>query len=411
MKFIVYAIPAFFIFIAVEFIIDKLRKTNMYRVDDTVTNLSLGMGSQITGLFIKLFTVLAYAYVYDHWRVMTIPVTWWSILLLFLLFDLAYYWFHRLAHEVSILWGKHIVHHQSEEYNFMVALRQSWTQGLFSWFVYIPIAFLGFDTYSFVLIGAIDLLYQFWIHTKLIKKLPAPIEFIFNTPSHHRVHHGINPQYIDKNHGGTLIIWDRIFGTFAEEKEEVVYGITTPVKTWEPVKLNFMYFVQLTKLFFAAKGFSNKMKVLFKGPGWKPKELGGQEIPQPVSVQSFQKFTTHIPNAYTIYIFIQFLGVLIFTSMFLNLVETPDFSSDLLFKGLISAGIIWSILSIGKLLEVSAGYNVVEAFRLIFQTAVWTYLGVSAFPQYQIECFLFSVFFHAISGFWYLSLPKLSKAS
>ncbi len=410
MKFIVYAIPAFFILIGVELLIDRLRKTQLYRLNDAVTNLSLGIGSQVTGLFIKVFTVIAYAYVHDHWRIMTIPVSWWSLLILFLFVDFAYYWFHRLAHEVSFLWGSHIVHHQSEEYNLTVALRQSWTQGLFSWLLYIPIAFLGFDTYSFVMIGAINTLYQFWIHTKVIHKLPAPIEFIFNTPSHHRVHHGINPQYIDKNHGGTLIIWDRLFGTFIDEKEEVVYGITTPVNTWEPVKLNYMYYVQVFQWFVKAKGFSNKMKVLFKGPGWKPAELGGPEVPSPVSVNSFKKFETKVPNAYTYYVLAQFVGVLLFTSLFLNLVETPNFSHDLLFKGLISAGIIWSILSIGKLLEASAGYNIVEAIRLIFQTIIWTYLGVTAFPQYQMESFFFSLFFHGISVFWYLSLPKLIKA-
>ena len=208
--------------------------------------MSCGIGSQVSGLFLKALTVLAYIKLYEISPLKgKIPNAWWVWVALFVGVDFFYYWFHRLAHEISIMWGSHAVHHQSEEYNLTVALRQAWYQGAFSFVFYLPLAIMGFRPEMFFVISALVTLYQFWIHTKLINKMPAPFEYIFNTPSHHRVHHGVNPQYIDKNHAGTLIIWDRMFGTFEPEVEEVVYGITKQSKSWNPIWLNFEYWVDL----------------------------------------------------------------------------------------------------------------------------------------------------------------------
>ena len=237
------SIPAFFILIAVELLINKMKKTNLYRLNDTISNLSSGIISQVVGVFTKIVTIGVYVWIYNNFRVFkNIPNEWYTWILLFIGVDFFYYWFHRLSHEVSVLWGTHVVHHQSEEYNLSVALRQSATQTFGSFWFYLPLAFIGFSPTLFATIAAIQTLYQFWIHTRLIDKMPAWFEYFFNTPSHHRVHHGVNPKYIDKNHGGTLIIFDRMFGTFQLEEEEVHYGVTSQLKSWNIAVANFDYY-------------------------------------------------------------------------------------------------------------------------------------------------------------------------
>lgn len=230
MNLIVLSIPVFFILIGLEVIYDRVKNRHLYRLNDAVSNISCGIFEQITGVFAKVFTVAMYAFVYEQWRFFTVPDTWYSFVLLFLAVDFAYYWAHRKSHEINLLWIGHVVHHQSEEYNLSVTLRQGDLQKIFTSFSYLPIALLGFSPEFFLLIAAINTLYQFWIHTEAIGRL-GPLEWVMNTPSHHRVHHGRNPKYIDRNHAGVFIIWDRMFGTFQPEEEHPVYGITTPVHT------------------------------------------------------------------------------------------------------------------------------------------------------------------------------------
>jgi sterol desaturase/sphingolipid hydroxylase (fatty acid hydroxylase superfamily) len=358
MSLIVYAIPVFFLLIGIEVLVDKLKRTNYYRFNDAITNLSCGIGSQLAGkVLLGTATVLLYKYILAQgWTLFDLPseksgspvwllaVTWVA---LFLGVDLCYYWFHRLAHEISVLWGSHIVHHQSEEYNLTVALRQAWFQGAFSWFFYIPLALLGFSFNMFALLASVNTLYQFWIHTKHINKLPKPIEYIFNTPSHHRVHHGVNPKYIDRNHAGSLIIWDRLFGTFQAEEEEVVYGITTQTNSWNPLWVNFDYWLDLFAHVGKAKGFKNKLKMLFLKPGWRPEELGGIIIPKEVSAASFHKYDIQVPSGLNTYIFTQYVLLLLGTTAFLVL--SKDWAYWLQLS--ITALIVVAIVSLGGLLE------------------------------------------------------------
>jgi alkylglycerol monooxygenase len=365
MKFIVLAIPGFFILIAIELLIDLVKKTKLYRLNDAVTNINLGIGSQISGLFLKLFTVAAYAAIYEKLRFFTIQDTWYTFTLLFIGVDFFYYWFHRLAHELAVLWGSHVVHHQSEEYNLTVALRQSWSQGAFSWVFYLPLAFLGFNTGTFIMVGAIQTLYQFWIHTRLIRKLPAPFEYLFNTPSHHRVHHGVNPKYIDRNHGGTLIIWDRLFGTFQEEEEDVVYGITTPADSWNPLWLNLDYYFTLAKTFLHMPGIGNKLAMLWHAPGWKPKELGGTPAFKEVDAAQFHKYDKQIPRGLNWYSFVQFIIILGFTSFFLNVIEKEPYAQDLMLKLSLSIILIINICGLGAILDDKRWTPILEFIRLI----------------------------------------------
>lgn len=220
---IVLSIPVFFVLIGIELLVERFTQQKLYRLPDAISNISCGITSQLSGLFLKIFGIGVYQFLFEKFAFFTMDnTTWWYWVALFLLVDFAYYWAHRMSHEVNLFWGGHVVHHQSEEYNLSVALRQSSLQVVWTFAFNLPIALLGFQPLDFVLVAAFNTLYQFWIHTETIGKLPRWIEFIFNTPSHHRVHHGRNPKYIDKNHAGSLIIWDRIFGTFQQEEEKLV---------------------------------------------------------------------------------------------------------------------------------------------------------------------------------------------
>lgn len=362
MQYIVYAIPAFFILIGLELIIDKLKKTGYYRLNDAVTNINLGIGSQLTGIFIKGLTLGAYIYIYNHYRmIQSIPQNALTIFLLFLGIDFFYYWFHRLAHEVGVLWGSHVVHHQSEEYNFSVALRQSWSQGMFSWVFYLPLAFIGFSVELFVLINALQTLYQFWIHTKLIHKLPKPFEYIFNTPSHHRVHHGQNPLYIDKNHGGTLIIYDRMFGTFQEELEPVVYGITTPANSWNPIWLNLEYYVDWLNHFTKAKGFVNKIKTIYMPPGWQAEK----PVDKAFDPTSVTKYDVAVSKHINYYVLFHFVIVLLLSSVLLNLLGDEKSALSITQKLAVAVFMFYSLFAIGALLENKTWSLITEICRLI----------------------------------------------
>jgi hypothetical protein len=241
---------------------------------------------------------------YEH-RVYTFENSWLTWLLLFLGVDFFYYWFHRMSHEVNALWAAHIVHHQSEDYNLSVALRQSWFQGWFSWVFYLPLAVVGFDPIMFVAMNSFNTLYQFWIHTTTIRSL-GPLEWVFNTPSHHRVHHGSNPKYIDKNHAGSLIIWDRFFGTFQKEEEEVIYGITKPLNSWNPIWANFHYWQELWDMAKSSRGF-DKVRVFLKPPGWQPAYLGGFQAPEEIDLTTYSKYDYDGLRQDHVYVFFMFL--------------------------------------------------------------------------------------------------------
>ncbi len=369
-SYIVLAIPVFFLLIGIELLFDRLRKTNYYRFNDAISNLSLGIGSQVSGVFLKLFVFVGYLYLYKHFRLFTLPgfdtgaPTWAVVLTFSLLFvgvDFFYYWFHRLAHEISVLWGSHVVHHQSEEYNLTVALRQAWLQGAFSWVFYLPLAIMGFEPVMFLTVGSFQTLYQFWIHTKAIDRMPAWFEYVLNTPSHHRVHHGVNPKYIDRNHGGTFIVFDRMFGTFQVEEEEVVFGITGQPKSWNPLWLNFEYWGGLFKDVAKARNLKDAVKMLMLKPGWKPDYLGGVQPFKEVTPQSFQKYDTSIAIGLAYYIFFQFVLLLAGATGYLLVAENLEWLTKLAFALLI----VITLVTLGGLLENKRWAFFMELFRLI----------------------------------------------
>jgi sterol desaturase/sphingolipid hydroxylase (fatty acid hydroxylase superfamily) len=264
-----YAIPFFVLLLSIEAWFSYKENKNLYEKKDTWSSLALGIGNVLTGFITKalifgLFTVL-YKY-----RIFSIDASkWWYWILLFFADDFSYYWFHRVSHHVNWFWASHVVHHSSQRYNLAAALRQTWTgnvTGSFLFWCWMPL--VGFHPISVLLMQQISLIYQFWIHTETIGKMPRSIEFIFNTPSHHRVHHGSDLKYLDKNHAGILIIWDRMFGTFREEQHRPTYGLTRNVNTFNPVAVAFTEWNHLLKKMRTTRSLKDAVKYLIMPPGW-----------------------------------------------------------------------------------------------------------------------------------------------
>lgn len=269
---ILYAIPFFVLAMVLELYITKKKQIKTYEVKDTFSSIAMGLGNVILGFGSKIIVLLALFWVYNNFRVFTIPVAWWSFLLLFFADDFAYYWFHRVSHECRLFWASHVVHHSSEHYNLSTALRQTWSGGFYTFIFWLWLPLLGFHPAMILLQMSISLLYQFWIHTEAINKTPKWFETVFNTPSHHRVHHGSNPIYLDRNHAGILIIWDKLFGTFQPElvNEKVKYGLVTNINTYNPLRVAFLEWgFMLRDAFKQQINLKNRILYFFKSPGWK----------------------------------------------------------------------------------------------------------------------------------------------
>lgn len=269
---ILYAIPFFIIAMVVEVVYTVRLNLKSYQTKDSVTSLSMGIGNVLLGFISKAIVIAVFYFVYDNFRFFTIPVTWWSFVLIFFADDFSYYWFHRISHQCRLFWASHVVHHSSQHYNLSTALRQTWSGGFYTFIFWLWLPLVGFHPGMILLQMSISLLYQFWIHTEAINKMPKWFEAIFNTPSHHRVHHGSNPIYLDRNHAGILIIWDKFFGTFQEEldDEKVIYGLVSNIKTYNPVKVAFIEWFFMFKDTFKHKiSLKNRINYLIKPPGWK----------------------------------------------------------------------------------------------------------------------------------------------
>lgn len=262
---IVYAIPVMLSLVLVEYLISLKKKRDTYEGKEFWSSVGIGIGNLLSSAVAKGFNFWVFWLCYYISPMPIIPVTWWSFILCFILLDLCRYYAHRVGHEQRIWWSTHVTHHSSERYNFAVSFRLSWIQHLKVIF-FTPVALVGFDPFVIFICHQVAVLYQFWIHTEYINKLPAPFEYIFVTPSHHRVHHGRNPKYLDKNYGSTFIIWDRIFRTFQVEEEKVDYGITKPVNSYNPVKLVFHEFVDIMKDVFSKDRKESLWKTIFGPP-------------------------------------------------------------------------------------------------------------------------------------------------
>jgi sterol desaturase/sphingolipid hydroxylase (fatty acid hydroxylase superfamily) len=269
---ILFAIPMFVLFLAVEAVYYRYHPQDDelgYAMQDTVTSLSMGIGSRVWGLLWDIAALLGLtaAYALTPLRIdMHSPWAWVALLVAE---DLCYYAFHRASHRVRLFWASHVVHHSSQYYNLSTALRQEWT-GLGTFVFWVPLALAGFPVWAIYLQQSISLIYQFFLHTERIHLLPKPIELVMNTPSHHRVHHGVNDQYLDKNYAGIFIVWDRMFGTFEPEVERPRYGITKQLTTFNPFRVGFHEWYVMGHDVRHATRFRDKVGYVLRNPGWQP---------------------------------------------------------------------------------------------------------------------------------------------
>lgn len=259
------AIPAFILLLVTEAIVDAWMRRDLYEPKDTAASLTMGVGNLVVGLVSKGI-VFAIFTVVHRFAIFPIGYQWWAWVLAFFADDFSYYCFHRTSHECRFFWASHVVHHSSQHYNLSTALRQTWTGGFFSFIFWLWMPLIGFQPIMIFTMQAISLLYQFWIHTELVKDIGV-FESVMNTPSHHRVHHATNPQYIDRNHAGILIIWDKIFGSFEPEQEPCVYGLTSNIGTFNPLRIAFHEWIAIGTDLRAARTWRERMIAVFGNPG------------------------------------------------------------------------------------------------------------------------------------------------
>jgi len=372
------SIPVFFALIGVELLAARLQGVELYRLNDSINDLSCGVLQQVLGVFTKVVVFGGYVLLYESAHLFDVPAesaaAW---VLCFLGVDFFYYWFHRVSHEYNLPWGAHIVHHSSEEFNLAVALRQGAFQPLFSWVFYLPLAVVGFPPLVFLVCLSLNTLYQFWIHTRLIGRL-GPLEWVFNTPSHHRVHHGCDPKYLDKNYAGTLIVWDRLFGTFQVEEEEPTYGITRPLRSWNPLWANVHYYADLVRKGREAPSFGERVKLWFAAPAYKPDwaagGLGDAPGVTPLTHGAAGKYDARAPARLVGYVFTQFV-LTIGLAVYL-LFRSGELSAAS--KVALALAVAWAVTNLGVLFDGRPWMIPSELARL---AAMWAAGVVAAVGQ------------------------------
>jgi sterol desaturase/sphingolipid hydroxylase (fatty acid hydroxylase superfamily) len=341
MDFILYAVPFFFVLIALELLADHRRGVSNYRVADAINSISTGVLSTTTGLLTKGIGLVTYAFAFKHlalfeWSADSV----WTWVFAFVLYDFCYYWLHRLGHERNILWAAHSVHHQSEDYNLSTALRQTSTGFLLGWIFYLPMAVFGVPLLVFVSVAALNLLYQFWVHTRHIPKL-GWFEWFFVTPSNHRAHHAQNALYMDRNYGGVFIIWDRLFGSFQEEddNEPVVFGVTTPLASWNPIWANLQFYAQLWADARRTESYWDKLRIWFMRTGWRPADVRARYPLAKPDLSQFRKFEVELDVRQQVYVVLQFSVYVALGSYLMNLESSLPTGALVLGWGAIAFGL------------------------------------------------------------------------
>ncbi|MGN6162537.1 MAG: sterol desaturase family protein [Marmoricola sp.] len=270
---ITYAIPFFLLSIGIELAalkwLDHDDNLTGYLGRDARTSVMMGLGSLVTTTLVKIAMFVAYIGIWTYVAPFHVPTTWWGVLGSVVVVDFLYYWKHRFVHRARVGWAAHQAHHSSEYMNFATALRQKWNPW-FEFVFFLPLPFIGISPLSLYVAFSINLIYQFFVHTEMVGKLWKPVEFVFNTPSHHRVHHGSDPEYLDKNYAGILIIWDRMFGSFVEERQQPRYGLTKPKDTYNLIALQWGDYAELWRDVRAAESWRDRLGYLFGPPGWEP---------------------------------------------------------------------------------------------------------------------------------------------
>jgi alkylglycerol monooxygenase len=341
---IVLATPVFLLLIAIEFAWGWARKRNTYRLNDAINSIGLGMLSQISAVFTRVFRIGIYAAAYGSvavWRNEAFWTSWYGWLVALLFYDFCYYWLHRAGHESAIFWAAHVVHHQSQDYNLSTALRQTSSGALLGWIFYLPMAVAGVPPLVFGVVTLVDLLYQFWVHTEHVPKL-GWFDRWFCSPSNHRVHHAVNDGYVDRNYGGILIIWDRLFGSFREEDQRCIYGTRSPLNSWDPLWSNAEVYWSLAKDSWHARNALDKLRVWFKPPGWRPADVASRFPRAAFEMEKLQRFHPPVSRAVAWFGAIQFLVLLQGVALFLWHTERTPLSQSAVWFAVLASG-LWAV--------------------------------------------------------------------
>ena len=403
MNYVLYAIPFFFVLIGLELLVDRWRGVSTYRLADSINSLSAGVLSQVSGLLTKGLGLLTYGFAVQHLALFELSAQQtWVWVLAFVLYDFCYYWNHRLGHERNVLWAAHSVHHQSEDYNLSTALRQTSSGFLFGWIFYLPLAVLGVPLLVFLTVAALNLLYQFWVHTRHVPKL-GWYEWAFVTPSNHRAHHAQNAIYMDRNYGGVFILWDRLFGTFQEELDEepVIFGVTTPLASWNPLWANLQFYVQLWRDAARAASWWDKLRIWFMPTGWRPADVAAKYPLSKPELSQFVKFEVPLSAGQKVYAGVQFALYLVGGTYLLAI-------SASLTLGLLIASWVWvafGLYSLGVWLENRPWARLLEVLRLLSSVPLLLALQQAALVPVGAAGWSVLALYALASALWLWRLP------
>jgi len=420
MDLIALAVPFFLLALLVELFVDWRKHTGFYRSNDAVNSLSAGILSVTTGYFTKFVSLILWGLVLQNFALIDMPMEWFDFssrgvalwVAAALGWDFCYYWAHRLGHEISVLWAAHAVHHQSEEYNLSTALRQTSTGFLFDWIFYLPLFLIGFPLQILITVNAINLIYQFWVHTRVVKRLGV-LDRILVTPSNHRVHHAQNERYIDKNYGGMLILWDRLFGTFEEERDDepVVFGVRKPLANWNPVWANLQVYDYL--LFDARKTrrWRDKLGIWFRRTGWRPEDVEAEYPRERSDLALFHKFDPPVARSQRRYVMAQF-AVTIAAALFIAAL----FAREGAMSALLPCILLWAQLyTLGLLNEGRANARRIELIRLFVVVPALFYGLQASTDGIAVGTWVFVASYILVSASWLVSIrglqPQTLRAS
>ncbi len=412
---LLYAIPFFFVLVSIEIAYGYFVKNQTHRVNDSIASISSGLTSIVKDSLGLAFILISYPFLVENLALFSISETWVAYLLAFIAIDFASYWNHRLSHKVNFFWNQHVIHHSSEEFNLACALRQS-ISNILGYFplLLIPAALLGIPYKIIAVLTPIHLFAQFWYHTKHIGKLGF-LEYIIVTPSQHRVHHAINPEYIDKNLAAIFCVWDRAFGTFQEELDDVppVYGVLKPAATWNPIVINFQHLWRLTKDAWRTKSYYDKLRIWLMPTGWRPKDVqSNYPIETIENVYAFQKYNTKTSVSLQIWSSFQLLfTILMMLFLFYNvgnILENYSYGIIVLYGMIVFVGIYsyTSLLDGYKYTILFETIKIALGFFVILSSHDW--YGINSYVSYGSLCmalyfvlsFLATVYFSFVEKNW-----------
>ncbi|MBY5950198.1 sterol desaturase family protein [Algoriphagus marincola] len=403
-KILLIAMPAFFVLVLFEKFWGVWKGNDTVPVNDMISSLSSGITNVTKDVLGLSIVIISYDWLFSKFAIFQIEATWLVYVIAFFALDFAGYWTHRIAHEYNLFWNNHIIHHSSEEFNLACALRQSISSivKIFAVFL-IPAAFFGVPPQVIAIVAPLHLFAQFWYHTRHIGKMGF-LEKIIVTPSHHRVHHAINPEYLDKNYGQIFIFWDRWFGTYQEEQDDIpaVYGVTRPVRTWNPIKINFMHLWLLIKDAWRTKNWADKFKIWFMPLGWRPEDVAEKYPVNKISdVYNFEKYNPFLSKGMLVWSFAQLIVLLLLLSYLFGNISTIG-APDIFYYG---GFVFLTVFAYTELMDRNPNAWAWEllksayAFYFIFTNGDWFGLNqflpgsLYVFAAYLVVSSLFSIWF------------------